>query len=142
MATTQEAIQSAPASPVVTPNLYHLNGHHLHVMYSTSGIDGRPHLTYQDAVQTLTFTGDQIRSETTEIGTLVTVDLRKSVDAGRTTFSLLVPTVNLGTENSVPIATDGITTIHRFSIVAKFNQGQTELYSFTRLTGTASFVLS
>src|SRR5262249_4278839 len=61
----------------VHPNLYQLQGKHLHVSYSTSGFDGRPHFTYQDAHQNLNFAGDDIRTVQTEIGTLVTVTIRR-----------------------------------------------------------------
>jgi hypothetical protein len=123
------------------PNLYQLQGRHVHVTYSTSGIDGRPHLTYQDAQQTLSFNGDEIRTAESEIGTLVTVSLRRTVDTGNTTFTLIVPTVNLAQGNHhLTIHTRGITTVHRYSPVPAFNQGQAETYSFAALTGTASFV--
>ena len=31
-----------------TPNHYDLSGKRLHVVYSTAGIDGKPHFSYQD----------------------------------------------------------------------------------------------
>ena len=52
-----------------------------------------------------------------------------------------MPTVHLNSTNHASIHTEGITTIHRFSILPAFNQGQTELYTVTPLTGTASFVV-
>lgn len=55
------------------PNLYELRGSQLHVTFSTSGIDGKPHLTYQDAHISASFNGDDIRVLSTEIGTLVSV---------------------------------------------------------------------
>ena len=88
-----------------------------------------------------TFEGDQIRTVATEIGTLVTVTIRMTIDSGSTSFTLLVPTVHLSSSNHATLHTEGITTIHRFSIVPAFNQGQTELYTVTPLTGTASFVV-
>ncbi len=139
MATAQEKIGSA-ARPVNTPDLYQLHGDQLHITYSTTSIDGKPRFDYQDASQTLAFEGDQIRTITTEIGTLVTVTICMTIDRGSTTFTLLVPTVNLDPSNQVRIEAKGITTIHRFSIVPAFNQGQTELYTVSPLTGTASFV--
>ncbi|MEA2617554.1 MAG: hypothetical protein QOE72_3337 [Chloroflexota bacterium] len=125
---------------MATPNLYQVQGHGVHVTYSTSGFDGKPHFDYQDTNQTLHFEGDQIRSTVSEVGTLVTVTTRPTVDAGSTTFTLVVPQVNLGTMLSAPITTIGITTQHRFSVVPKFNHGQTELYNVVILKGTASAV--
>jgi hypothetical protein len=63
-----------------------------------------------------------------------------TVDTGSTSFSLMVPTVNLGASSQAHIKTFGITTIHKFSIVPIFRQGQTELYTIHELSGTASFV--
>jgi hypothetical protein len=131
---------TAPAT-LVTPNLYQLQGKNLHVTYSTSGIDGRAHFSYQDTHQSLSFRGDEIRTQETEIGTLVSVTLRRTVDTGSTSFSVLIPTVNLEQGHSAPLSTEGITTIHRFSVVPAFNKGQTELYSAATLRGTAQFVL-
>jgi hypothetical protein len=140
MATAQEAVGST-ALPIKNPDSYQLHGAQLHITYSTTSFVGKPHFVYQDASQTLTFEGDQIRTVTTEIGILVTVTIHRTPDSGSTTFTLLVPTVNLGPSNQASIHTEGITTIHRFSIVPVFNQGQTELYTVTPLTGTASFVV-
>jgi hypothetical protein len=139
MATAQEEVRST-ALPVNTPDLYQVHGDQLHITYSTTSFGGKPRFDYQDAAQSLTFEGDQIRTVATEIGTLVTVTTCMTIDRGSTTFTLFVPTVNLGPSNQALIDTVGITTIHRFSIVPAFNQGQTELYRVTPLTGTASFV--
>jgi hypothetical protein len=131
---------TAPPS-FVKPNLYQLQGKNLHVSYSTSGIDGKPHFSYQDTHQSLSFRGDDIRTQETEIGTLVSVTLRRTPDSGSTTFSLLVPTVKLEQGHSAPLSTEGITTLHRFSIVPAFDKGQTELYDVAPLRGTAQFVV-
>jgi hypothetical protein len=126
----------------MAPNMYQLTGGHLHVTYSTTSINGKPHFTYEDGNQTLSFTGDQIRQTKTEIGTLVSVTIHMTVDSGSTAFSLLVPTVNLTSLSSpATIHTIGITTAHRFSVVPAANQGQTELYTTTELSGTASVVV-
>jgi hypothetical protein len=55
---------------------------------------------------------------------------------------MLVPTVNLtGPGQAAPVSTEGIITIHRFSVIPAFNQGQTELYQVTPLFGTANQIL-
>ncbi|MGH3773227.1 MAG: hypothetical protein ACRDRW_17835 [Pseudonocardiaceae bacterium] len=139
MTTSQGTAESA-VFPVKTPDLFQLQGGQLHVTYSTTSFGGKPQFFYQDALRTLTFQGDQIRTVNTEIGTLVTVTILTTVDTGSTTFTLLVPTVNLGLATSIAISTEGITTIHRSSPIPVFNLGQTELYTVTPLIGTASFV--
>lgn len=123
------------------PNLFQLHGNHLQVTYSTSGIDGKPHFTYHDPHQTHSFSGAEIRTLASEIGTLVTVTIRKTVDAGSTSFTLVVPNVNLDATNKASIKTFGVTTLHKLSIVPAFNLGQTETYAVTELSGSASFVL-
>jgi hypothetical protein len=123
-----------------TPNLYEVQGGRIHIVYSTSGFDGKPHFNYRDGRQTLNFAGADIRTVDTEIGTLVTVTTVKTVDTGSTTFTLVVPRVNVGQYQRARIRTQGITTVHKFSVIPSFNQGQTEVNMTTLLTGTASSV--
>lgn len=136
----------APPTPdtqpisLVAPNLYQLQGGPIHVTYSTTSIDGQPHFSYQDPHQTLFFKGDDIRVTETPLGRLVTVIIRRTVDTGSTSFSVVVPAVNLEKSHSAHVNTLGITTVHRFSVIAAFNRGQTELYHTTALAGTAQFV--
>ena len=91
--------------PFVEPNLYTLSGKHIHITYSTSGFDAKPHFNYQDPQQTLNFSGDEIRSVETDVGTIVSVTIRLTVDTGGSTFSVLLPHVNIPGEQSVPIRT-------------------------------------
>jgi hypothetical protein len=124
------------------PNLYDLHGHHLHITYSTSSIDGKPLFQYHDPFQTLQFSGDQIRTLDSEVGTLVTVTIRLTTDFGSTSFTLMVPQVNLDQSSESQITTFGITTLHRFSIAPQLDRGQTEHYTVAELSGTAAFVIS
>jgi hypothetical protein len=131
------------SSQTVTPDLFDLTGAGLHVNYSTTGIDGKPHFLYQNAHQTLGFRGDEIHiADLPDIGTIVSVIIARTVDQGSTTFSLLLPHVNLPAPSApVPIHTDGITTHHAFSVIPAFNQGQRDTYTLTELHGTASYVV-
>jgi hypothetical protein len=121
--------------------MFHLSGHNLHVSYATTGFDGKPHLHYQDATHALDFAGDQIRAVECDLGMLVSVSIQRTVDAGSTSFSLLVPRVTLEAGQSQPIHTEGVTTVHRFSIVPMFNRGQLDGYSVHALSGTAQFLM-
>jgi len=134
-------LSQAQTSQPMAPNMYQLAGGHLSVTYSTTSINGQPHLNYQDGSQTLSFIGNQIRQTKTDIGTLVSVTVRMAADSGSTEFSLLVPAVKL-TDPSSPaiIHTYGITTVHKFSTVAAANHGQVENYTTTELSGNASLV--
>ena len=128
------------ALSMIAPNLYNLSGGGVHVTYSTTGVAGQPHLTYHDAFRNLSFSGNQIRAvNVPDLGTVVSVTILLTVDTGSTTFSVLLPLVNLsGPADSAPVSTDGITTHLAFSIIPAFNHGQREFYSVVPMTGTAS----
>jgi hypothetical protein len=142
MSTTQA--QSAPPTHTafVAANMFTLSGGGVQVSYSTSGIDGKPHFGYQDAMRSLSFTGDEIRRVECDLGTLVSVTIVRTIDAGSTSFSVMIPRVNLPAPfSNVPIHTDGVTTHHAFSIIPALNQGQRDFYHVTRLLGTAANVV-
>lgn len=130
----------AHAANYTTPNLYQLQGGSLTITYSTSGFDGQPHFSYQNGKQVLNFSGDQIRTVGTEVGTLVSVTVLRTIDSGSTTFTVLIPRVNLDSTLSAAIKTEGISTQHKFSMIPSLNLGQTDVYKFTALSGKASFV--
>lgn len=128
------------STPFVKPTLYQLAGSGLHVTYATSGIDGQPHFHYQDSLHNLNFTGNQIRAVECDAGTLVSVTIQLTVDSGSTSFSLLIPRINLNKGEIGQVRTDGITAVHRFSIVPTFMHGQLDTYTITALHGTAQQV--
>jgi hypothetical protein len=123
------------------PNLFALNAPGLHVTYSSSSVDGRPRLTYQDTHTTLEFSGDEIRHEETELGVQVTVSTVRTVDTGSTTFSLILPRVRLFNDQPAQIQAIGVRTIHRLAIATPMH-GQLDNYQVRTLSGTASFVES
>ena len=126
------------------PDHYQLSGGGISIIYLPTGAGGLAHLQYQDSQRTLNFSGDQIRRvEVPDIGSIVSVTLTITVDTGSTTFSVLIPKTTLPNNigSSAHIRTDGITTVHRFSIIPAFNLGQDELYTVTPLRGTASNVI-
>jgi hypothetical protein len=94
--------------------------------------------TYHDASVVKDFTGDQIRVVQTEIGTLVTVTLQLLVDRGSTTFSLLLPLVNLTSPAGANITVEGITTLNRFQNFPV--PGQAQSYTVTEMQGIATIV--
>jgi hypothetical protein len=121
------------------PNLYELSGGGIHVTYSTSSISGKPLFNYHDGLQVKNFSGDEISVVDTIVGKLVSVFLIRTVDSGSTSFTVLIPAIHLPPTNVAHMTTEGITTLHKFSIVGP-PLGQTELYTFHRLHGTARFV--
>src|SRR3981189_1630455 len=125
----------------VTPNQYTLHNSRVKVNYSTSGIQGQPHLSYDDGIQVLNFQGPQIRVTDTEIGKLVSVTIRHTVDTESVSYSILIPVVILpNTQPPAPVHTDGITTVHRTPLVQP-STGQRETYQVEKLEGVAREVL-
>jgi hypothetical protein len=130
---------------VTSPNQYHLHGGGISVAYYPDGFgparEGRGllHLVYQDAFRSLAFYGDEVRSvEVPDLGTVVSVTIAETVDTGYTSFSLLVPDVDLPTDqSSVFINTEGITTVHGvfFGLIG---HPQSETYTGTPVNGTAA----
>jgi hypothetical protein len=124
--------------------LYELSGHGIEITFLPVGAGGIAHLSYQDAHRSLQFSGEQIRTvAVADLGTVVSVTLVLTPDSGSTTFSVLLPQVNLDNQrgSSAPIHTDGITTHHRFSLIPQLLRGQLERYHVTPLQGTASLVI-
>ena len=132
-------MSSVNALPIEAPNLFSLSGGGLTVSLALSGIDGQPHFSYQDAHQSLSFSGGEITLEETALDTLASVTLVRTVDLGDTTFTLLVPRVNLLGGTGHIIHTVGITTTHRTTI-AGLGHGQLTTYHVTKLCGSAAQV--
>ena len=139
-----------PETEFVAPNLWSLSGGGIHVRFWTFTLgpirqgDEPPHLTYHDSHRTLSFHGDEIRSvDVRDLGTVVSVTIVLTVDTGSTTFTLLLPRVNIASQGpltSVPVSTEGITTVHAGPFGPPFGHAQEEFYTVTSLTGTAAFV--
>jgi len=72
-------------------NLFELSGDYIQVTYSSSSFTGAPLLSYRDPSTNAQFSGRDIRSESTEIGDLLTVALEQIPDLRTVTFTLLLP---------------------------------------------------
>ncbi len=82
------------------PNLFTLQGvgpkyKDVQISYSTSSITGQPLFSYKDSEGTHSFKGDEIHTQKTETGTMVTVTLKLTVDTGNTMLTILVPDIKL-----------------------------------------------
>jgi len=120
-------------------NVFDLAGDTVQISYSALGpfIDQpglQPTFAYQDQELNLTFTGDQIRTQQSEIGTLVSVSLKESIDAGATTLTLLLPAFNLADTAEQPFETLAIVT-QTFGILPNVGAGQ--VYDVIELDGVA-----
>lgn len=130
---------------VTSPNQYHLHDGGISVAYYPDGFGpimeprGPLHLVYQDAFRSLTFYGEEARTvQVPDLGTVVSVTIAETTDTGSTSFSLLIPDVDLPTgQSSVYIQTEGITTVHRI-FLGLIGHPQSETYTVTQLNGTAA----
>lgn len=127
---------------IVTPNVFQLTGSHIHITYTTSNVNGTPTMTYQDPHQGMSFQGDEIREVECDLGTLVSVTLRMTVDTGSTSLSAFIPRTRIEQGTITAIHTECVTTVHRFSVIPSFQLGQLDTYSVVPLHGTAQFVMS
>jgi len=98
--------------------------------------DHSSELDYQDAQGSLTFPSDQLHIQPSAIGTLITAPLKKSADAGATTFTLVLPKVKLGGQTKQPLAT--------FAVIAQDYStlervGEQLTYQVVSLKGTGEY---
>jgi len=113
------------------------------VDYETSSFIGQPTLNLtQGPGPVRHFTGSQIRTLNTEIGTLVTVTTQMTVDTGSTSVSVLIPSISLKTvSEQSAFSTEAIVTSHA-GPNSHPATGVQETYQFIQLKGEANFVLS
>ena len=122
------------------PNLFELHGHEAHITYSTTSIGGKPQFVYRDKEQSYSFSGDEIRTQDSELGTLVSVSLVRTVDQGSTSLTLVLPSVNLAGETQQHFKTFAVVTKHLVGIQPG-QKGARELYHEFSLEGKAQFVV-
>jgi hypothetical protein len=113
------------------------------VDFETSSFIGQPILNLTQGPGPIRhFSGSQIRTRNTEIGTLVTVTTHITVDTGSTSFSVLIPAISLSTvSDRKTFATEAIVTAHSGPNSVP-STGVHETYQFIPLKGEANFVLA
>ncbi len=95
-------VKSITSSQQNEPNQFVLQGvapkyRNVSIIYSTTSLTGKPLLSYTDWKDAhKNFTGDQIRTQKTEIGTMVTVTSLMTIDSGGKELTILVPAIKLG----------------------------------------------
>ena len=124
-----------------TPNLYELQGDKVQITYSSSSISGQPKFEFRQGRKPLQFSGTEIQTEKTLIGTLVTITIEETPDLKRVTFSLLLPDFNLQQSGKVNIKTIGIVTTTKTSIGGpKLIKGALQTYKVVNLSGSSKAV--
>lgn len=77
---------------LVEPNTYEVSGEGTRINYSTSGIDGSPSFSYSGPKgDDQTFSGDDIQTLDTALGTEVTVTVADVADLHVITLTLVIP---------------------------------------------------
>ncbi|HEY6409625.1 MAG TPA: hypothetical protein VIY29_19370, partial [Ktedonobacteraceae bacterium] len=95
------------------PNLFELSGDGVQITYSTTSFDGKPHFDFQGpygSQESLTFIGSDISTQQSVLGTLVSVSLVRTIDAGNTVLTLLLPYVRLAGQEAQSFETLAIIT--------------------------------
>ena len=127
------------AAPV-TPNLYEMQGRGVQVTYSSSSLTGEPQLTYTTGTQSTTYSGTELLEERTTLGLLVTVTTAFRPDVDFTTFSVMIPDINLQA-TPVNFSTVAFITTHSTPFISPSNlEGPVQTYKTLRLRGKASLV--
>jgi hypothetical protein len=127
------------------PNRFvlHSSDNKTKVDYETSSLIGQPILNLTQGPGPIRhFSGSQIRTTNTEIGTLVSVTTQMTIDTGSTSFSVLIPAITLtGVSDHKSFTTEAIITSHTGPNSVP-QTGVHETYHFVTLKGEATFVLS
>jgi hypothetical protein len=129
----------------IQPNRYVLHSHDNKTKadYETTSLVGPPVLNLTQGPGPIRhFSGSQIRTLNTEVGTLVTVTTHMTVDTGSTSFSVLIPAISLATiSDHKTFETESIVTSHSGPNSVP-TTGVHEKYQFVPMKGEANFVLS
>lgn len=120
----------------IKPNLFNLQGYNTEISFSGS-ITGAPQLAYTNRGQTLSFSGSEILTETSQLGEMVTVSLTdKAALEDFESLTLLIPTINLTPDNREST----VQTIAIFNRRSRLKSGQSQTYMTLCLSGIAQQV--
>jgi hypothetical protein len=127
------------ATATQTANLFELQCHDTQVTYSTSSIAGKPQLHYVGPEGDLNFSGDEIQTLASALGTEVTVTLESVADLHTITFTLLLPSFKLDAGGESAFATIAIKTTNQTTIAGP-PVGPAQTYEAVALHGVAKSV--
>jgi len=139
------AIASQKAAvPVLEPaNHFELRRGRTWISFSATSLSGKPLLHFEGGGLPRDFSGDEIRVEEGELGTMVTVDLRVVVDGPIDKLTLILPLVQLADGSperfQSPVA---FHTVERSIAGLPLVPGPVQAYDVKRFDGTASLRIS
>jgi hypothetical protein len=153
--TQAQATPGASAESRPTPNHFVLGKGETQIVYDATAFSGEPQLTYRGPIglgpieerpiDTVTNVGDEIRTERSEIGSLVTVYLGAMPDAVTFFLTLVLPDFNPRFLGAAPVsfATLAMLTTLRTTIAGPAPlEGALQEYVAVPLEGTAELVAS
>jgi hypothetical protein len=128
---------------LVEPNQYELAGEDTRISYSTSGIDGTPKLSYAGPRGEYSFSGDEIRTLESELGTEVSATLEDIADLHFITLTVLIPEMWVAPRAGQEVRTIAIVTTKEEPITEKIGMpAAREQYAVVRLDGEGRLVES
>ena len=92
----------------MSANKFVLKHHHIEVDYTIGITPGLPALTYKDGANVKTFKTNEITTESTALGSLVSVALVKSIDTGGERFGFLLPQLDVPKDQTEKFSTVGV----------------------------------
>jgi hypothetical protein len=123
------------------PDLYELSCDGVVLTYSTSSITGSARFSFREGQREVNASGTEIRTNSTELGTEVTVTLEVVPDLRTVTITLLVPDINLGKQFEIDFETVAIETTQHTGIGGPgLVAGPLRTYRVIALHGTAKSV--
>ncbi|MEH1901862.1 MAG: hypothetical protein V7L04_10720 [Nostoc sp.] len=138
-----KSTKPAQAIVVQRPNEFELQGKGTYIKYSI--LNGVPQLDYKTQNSSDHFSGDEIQTLATDIGTLLTVIISKppnpNLGGNVVRLSLLLPIINLPIGKAeTPVQTEAILTTQKTSgFIHTPLFGQLQSYQTLVLTGTARY---
>jgi hypothetical protein len=132
------AVQPQPI--LIQPNQFLLRGFDTEISYETTSFTGTPRFSLTRQGQTLNFSGEEIKTEKTQLGQMVTVNLNSNQrEAGAVeSLTLLIPEITVtSATKSAPLQTIAIFSL-RLPTAKK--PGQSQSYMTLSLAGTANQV--
>ncbi|MDQ3850169.1 MAG: hypothetical protein M3296_06100 [Actinomycetota bacterium] len=123
-----------------TANLFELSCPGTQITYSTSSFAGPPQFSYSGPKGEHSFSGDEIATLGTALGTEVTVTLESVPDLHTITLTVLLPSFRLSDDHEANFETLGIFTTN-LTTIAGPPEGPGQTYETITLDGVAKSVL-
>ena len=122
-----------------TANLFELSCDDTQLTFSTSSFAGPPQLSYRGPEGDFDFSGDEIDTQATKLGTEVTVTLESVPDLHTITITLLLPSFTLDADGESEFETLAIKTTNHTTIAGP-PVGPAQSYEAIALHGVAKSV--